>query len=88
VLIYTGKDARIELPLITADMNNTTAIVMKLIEPLLKQGQTVWMDNYYNSPHLARSLKTTYQTDCAGALKLNRKNVTKKVKDTKLKKRK
>jgi hypothetical protein len=62
VLIYTGKDTRIESPLITADMNKTTAIVMKLIEPLLKQGQTVWMDNYYNSPDLARSLKTTYQT--------------------------
>jgi hypothetical protein len=41
VLIYTGKETRIESPLITGDMNKTTAIVMKLIEPLLKQGRTV-----------------------------------------------
>jgi hypothetical protein len=68
-------------------MNKTTAIVMKLIEPLLEQGRTVWMDNYYNSPDLARSLKTMYQTDCVGTLKLNRKYVPKKVKDTKLKKK-
>jgi hypothetical protein len=57
VIIYTGKDTRIKSSLITANINKDTAIVMKLTEPLLKQGQTVWMDNYYNSPDLARSLK-------------------------------
>jgi hypothetical protein len=37
-------------------------------------------------PILQRSLKTMYQTDCVGTLKLNRKNSPKKLRDTKLKK--
>jgi hypothetical protein len=88
VLIYTGRDARIESSLVTTDMNKTTAIVMKLMGPLLKLGQTVWMDNYCNSPDLARSLKRAYQADFIGTLKLDSRNNAKKVKDTKLKKRK
>jgi hypothetical protein len=43
------------------------------------------MDNFYNSPALAKTLKSM-GTDCVGTLKLNRKNVPKKVKETKLKK--
>jgi hypothetical protein len=53
-------------------------IVLKLVEPLLKQGQTVWMDNFYNSPCLAKILKTVHKTDRVSKLKLNRKNVKKK----------
>jgi hypothetical protein len=85
-LVYTGKDTKLDSPLITADTPKTTAIVLKLIEPLLKQGRTVWMDNFYNSPSLARMLKVTYNTDCVGTLRLNRKDVPQKVKNTKLKK--
>jgi hypothetical protein len=44
------------------------------------------MDNFYSSPCLAKILKTVHKTDCVGTLKLNRKNVPKKVKDTKLRK--
>ncbi|XP_068085205.1 piggyBac transposable element-derived protein 4-like [Anabrus simplex] len=44
------------------------------------------MDNYYNSPELARALKQHHSTDCVGTLKLNRKNVPKEVKEKKLKK--
>jgi hypothetical protein len=51
-----------------------------LVEPLLEKGHTVWLDNYYNSPTLARLLKNK-GTDCATTLKINRKGVTKKVKD-------
>jgi hypothetical protein len=87
IYVYTGKDTKLDSPLITADTSKTTAIVLKLVEPLLKQGQTVWMDNFYNSPSLARTLKTTHNTDCVGTLKLNRKDVPPKVKNTKLKKR-
>jgi hypothetical protein len=43
------------------------------------------MDNFYNSPELAKQLKIQHSTDCAGTLKLNRKNVPKEVRD-KLKK--
>jgi hypothetical protein len=61
-LVYTGKDTKIDSPLITADTSKTTVIVLKLVEPLLKQGQTVWMDNFYNSPSVARTLKITKNT--------------------------
>ncbi|PNF18924.1 hypothetical protein B7P43_G18030, partial [Cryptotermes secundus] len=85
-LVYTGKDTKLDSPLLTPEMNKPTSIVLQLVEPLLKQGRTVWMDNYYNSPFLARTLKITYKTDCVGTLNLNRKNVPPQVKNTKLKK--
>jgi hypothetical protein len=44
------------------------------------------MDNFYNSPAHASILKTTCKTDHVGTLKMNRKNVPRKVKGTKLKK--
>jgi hypothetical protein len=50
----------------------------KTAEPLLKQGETVWICNYYNSPCLAKTLKTIHKTDCAGRLKFNWKSVLKK----------
>jgi hypothetical protein len=68
-LVYAGKDSELDSPLITADTNKTTAIVLKLVEPLLKQGRTVWMDNLYNSPYLAKILKTVHKT--VSTLKLN-----------------
>jgi hypothetical protein len=56
-LVYTGKETKLDPPpLITADNSKTSAIVLKLVEPLLKQGRTVWMDNFYYSPALARTL--------------------------------
>jgi hypothetical protein len=71
--------------MITADTNKTTAIVLKLVQPLLKQGWTVWIDNFYNSPCLARTLKTAQDRLCRYT-KTEPKNVPKKVKDMKLKK--
>jgi hypothetical protein len=44
------------------------------------------MDNFYNSPALARTLKVTYKTDCVGTLNLTQKDVPLKVKNAKLKK--
>jgi hypothetical protein len=66
-------------------MNKTEAIVLKLLEPLLHKGYTVWVDNFYNSPALAKTLKAMV-IDCVGTLKLNRKGMPNKVKETKLKK--
>jgi hypothetical protein len=43
------------------------------------------MDNFHNSPALARTLKMTYKTDC-GTLKLNHMDVPPKMKNSKLKK--
>jgi hypothetical protein len=48
--------------MITGDINKTTATVLILVEPLLKQGWTVWTDNFYNSPSLAKMLKIIFKT--------------------------
>jgi hypothetical protein len=39
---------------VTAETNKTAAIVVKLLENLLDYGHTVWVDNFHNSPELAR----------------------------------
>jgi len=53
---------------------------------LFGRGITLWIENFFNSPQLARKLKIENSTDCVGTLKLNRKNVHKEVKDKKLEK--
>ena len=58
--------------------------MLSLVEPLLKKGRTLWMDNFYNSPALAQRLKL--KTDCVGTLCLSRKYVPQRVKEKKLKK--
>jgi len=59
--------------------------LVELLEPLLKKGRTLWMDNFYNLPALAQRLKSL-KTDCVGTLRLSRKDVPQRVKDKKLKK--
>ena len=59
--------------------------LVELLEPLLKKGHTLWMDNFYNSPALAQRVKSL-KTDCVGTLCLSRKDVAQTVKDKKLKK--
>ncbi|XP_021913223.1 piggyBac transposable element-derived protein 4-like [Zootermopsis nevadensis] len=84
-LVYTGKDMELTNQFVTAETSKTAVIVVKLLEPLLGRGHTVWMDNFYNSPHLARFLKSK-KTDCVGTLRPNWKNVPPAVKNMKLKK--
>jgi len=50
---------------------------------LFGRGHTLWIENFFNSPELARKLKIEHSTDCVGTLKLNRKNVPKELKDKK-----
>jgi len=64
----------------------TTAVVLELLEPLFGCGHTLWIDNFFSSPELARKLQIEHSTDCVGTLKLNRKNTPKEVKDKKLEK--
>ena len=45
------------------------------------RGHTLWIENFFNSPELARKLKIGHSTYCVGTLKLKRKNVPKEVKD-------
>lgn len=85
-LVYTGKNTVLQLSLIIQDTPKTAAVVLELLEALLGRGHMLWMDNFYNSPELARKLKIKHSTDCVGTLKLNRKNMPKEVKDNKLRK--
>jgi len=59
--------------------------LVELLEPLLKKGRTLWMDNFHNSPALDHRLKSL-KTDCVGTLRLSGKDVPQTVKDKKLKK--
>jgi len=53
-IIYTGKDTVFQTAFISGDTNKTAAILLSLVEPLLKKGRTLWMDNFCNSPALAQ----------------------------------
>jgi hypothetical protein len=81
VFLYIQEKIVIESSLITPETPKIASIVLKLLKPLLCHGHTLWKDNFYNSPELARQLKIQHSTDCVGTLKLNRKNVPKKVKE-------
>jgi len=72
--------------LITPDTPKIAAVVLELLKPLFVRGYTLWIENFFTSPELARKLKIENSTDCVGTLKLNRKNIPKEVKDKKLEK--
>jgi hypothetical protein len=82
--VYTGKSTVLQSKLITPDTPKTAAIVLELLEPLFGSGHTLWIDNFFNSPELARKLKIEHSSDSVGTLRLNRKNVPTEVKDKKL----
>lgn len=65
------RDGLTDVPLPT---NATSKIVHNLVKPLFNQGHTLVMDNFYNSPLLARYLKSQ-KTDCFGTLRINREFV-------------
>lgn len=67
--IYTGKDGEDQSLVLKSTMH-----VLKLIGPLLGRGYTLFMDNYFNSPLLARFLKRN-RTDCVGTLRKSRSDV-------------
>jgi len=69
----------------SGDTNKTATVVLSLVEPLLKKGRMLWMDNFHNSPALAQRLKSL-KTDCVGTLRLSRKDIPQRVKEKKLKK--
>lgn len=50
------------------------ALVLRLLNGLEHKGHTIWMDNFYNSPALARELKVL-GFDCVGTLRTNRQFV-------------
>ncbi|GBP11160.1 PiggyBac transposable element-derived protein 4 [Eumeta japonica] len=68
--------------LLTALTGKTTKIVLNLLEGLEHKGHCVTMDNFYNSPALARYLKCR-GFDCLGTERLTRKNIPEDVKEMK-----
>ncbi|XP_039752296.1 piggyBac transposable element-derived protein 4-like [Pararge aegeria] len=68
-LVYTGK-----LDAVQGGITKSTAIVLKLIRPLLNKGYRLFMDNWFNSPLLARICKRN-GTDCVGTLLSSRVDV-------------
>lgn len=77
MIIYTGKKERhnVESNENEAEPEGATSrTVVKLVRPLLNRGHTLVMDNFYNSPLLARTVKAQ-KTDVMGTLRLNREFV-------------
>lgn len=67
--VYTGRDSFRN----NSDPDSTSC-VLRLIQPLLNKGHTLFMDSWFNSPLLTRFLKRNH-TDVVGSLKWNRTNV-------------
>lgn len=77
--IYKGKGDT------SQDLKHSEYVAMSLMEGLLREGRTLYIDNFYSSVALARVLleKSTY---VCGTLRSNRKENPKIVTDKKLKK--
>jgi hypothetical protein len=78
--VYIRKKIVLEPPLILKDTHKTTATVLKLSKSLLHNSYILWLDNCYTSPDLVKFLKSC-NMDCMGTMKINRKNMCKKVKE-------
>lgn len=66
-----GGQAEVQQGLISGSIPD---VVLRLLRGLEHRGHTVWMDEYYNSPALARVLKSIGY-DCVGTIRTNRQFV-------------
>lgn len=66
VLIYTGKGT------VNNENGHATSVVYKVAKDYLGKGHTIYMDNFYNSVHLAKALYKD-KTHVVGTLRKNRK---------------
>lgn len=78
--IYSGKTEPND-----PSISKTQNLVLRLMQPYLMKGHTLFMDNYYNSVDLSKKL-LYYQTHSVGTLRSNRKRNPKQVTGRKLKK--
>uniref|UniRef100_A0A2H1WRG1 SFRICE_032285 n=1 Tax=Spodoptera frugiperda TaxID=7108 RepID=A0A2H1WRG1_SPOFR len=79
MLVYSGKkEHNLETSGDQREPEGATSNIINLhkgvVSPLLNKGHTLVMDNFYNSPLLARTLKTQ-KTDVMGTIRLNREFV-------------
>lgn len=66
--IYVGRRTT------NSTLPSSASTVIKLVQPLLNLGHVLYMDNWFNSPMLARYLKRR-RTDCVGTLRPSRRKV-------------
>lgn len=66
--IYVGRRTT------NSTLPSSVSTVIKLVQPLLNLGHVLYMDNWFNSPMLARYLKRR-RTDCVGTLRPSRRKV-------------
>lgn len=78
IVIYSGKDT------ITDESDHASCIVYELMKNYIEKGHTVYMDSFYNSVRLAKSLYKD-KTHIAGILRGNRRGNPKLVSETKIK---
>ncbi|GFR13151.1 piggyBac transposable element-derived protein 4 [Trichonephila clavata] len=77
--IYTGNDKDIE-----TSVSASESIVMKMVEPFLGKGYTLFLDNWYSSPQLYLNLLKK-KMNVIGTVRSNRKNMPKTLSLQKLK---
>lgn len=77
--IYQGKTESLEQTSKTGDL------VLRLMKKYLNKGHHLYMDNFYNSFELSKTL-LDYSTHTTGTLRFNRKGIPKEIKSAKLKK--
>lgn len=70
--VYLGSATRVAPT--NRNVPTSTSYVYKLMQPILNLGHRVFIDNWFNSPALARFLKRN-KTNCIGTLRPNRKGV-------------
>ena len=68
----------------TGDYNHSESIVLQLCDPLLRQGTTVYSDNFYSSVPLAEKLLDEHTYYC-GTMRKNRKQIPKSFQNASLK---
>lgn len=78
-LVYAGADDEI------SGQGHSVKVVMKLMERMLNNGHSLYLDNFYNSFHLAATLLQN-NTYCTGTLQMNRKLNPEDVKNAVLRK--
>lgn len=78
-VIYSGKDDKF------GGKDHTMKVVLHLLEGNLNRGHSIYMDNFYNSFHLASKL-LSHDTYCTGTLRPDRKHNPKAVTHANLKK--
>jgi len=76
ILVDTGKNTVPQSSLITPDTPKTATVVLELLEPMFGHRHTLWIDNFFSTPELARKLKIEHSTDCvAEGLNIRKKNL-------------